>query len=278
MTDDPEVSLLGLKDGRVEVHWWPGVPGSSAFTLVFLHEGLGSAGLWKGFPDALSAELGRPPTLVWSRLGYGHSDPAVLPRETSYMHHEADVVLPELLDRLEIERAVLVGHSDGASIAILHAGNDCFSKRIAALVLIAPHVFVEEESIRGIEKAREAYLNGDLRARLSRHHDDVDGAFWGWNDIWLSSAFRSWDIRDRLPSITCPVLVVQGTNDPYGTDLQLEEIRTRVQGEVKTHLIPGVGHAPHLELPELTLEVVANWIKEHLGFPDHPGTPASGSS
>jgi pimeloyl-ACP methyl ester carboxylesterase len=175
------------------------------------------------------------------------------------MHDEADVVLPALLEQFGVERPVLVGHSDGASIALLYAGA---GRPVRALVLLAPHVFVEDRSIEGIEAARRAYRNGDLAVRLARHHDNPDATFRGWNDVWLSPEFRSWNIEDRLPAVTCPVLLVQGAADPYGTVAQLDAIERGVAGPCRRVVLPGVGHAPHAEAPAETLAVVGAFVGE----------------
>ncbi|MCU1502409.1 MAG: alpha/beta family hydrolase [Ilumatobacteraceae bacterium] len=225
--------------------------------LVLLHDGLGSVGLWRGFPAALHTALGEPKVVVYSRAGYGHSGPAPLPRPVTYMHHEADVVLAEMLRKLGIERPVLVGHSDGASIALLHAGA---GHDVAGLVLLAPHVVVEDMTIASIDAARAAYVTTDLRARLGRHHDDVDRTFRGWNDVWLSPAFRSWNIEDRLAAIECPVLLVQGDEDPYGSLEQLDRIESGACGPVTRLVVSGVGHAPHLEAAEVTVAATAAFV------------------
>ena len=181
--------------------------------LVFLHEGLGSVELWRGFPAAVAAATGRW-ALVYSRHGYGRSSVVTTARRPDYMHREADVVLPALLALLDIERPVLVGHSDGASIALLHAGA---GHPVAGLVLLAPHVFVEDRSVAGIAAARDAYRTTGLAEAMRKYHTDGDATFRGWNDIWLSPEFRDWNIEDRLPGIDCPVLVVAGEDDEYGT-------------------------------------------------------------
>jgi pimeloyl-ACP methyl ester carboxylesterase len=173
------------------------------------------------------------------------------------MHHEADVALPALLDALDIERPVLVGHSDGASIALLHAGA---GHDVDRLVLLAPHVVVEDVTVASIAEAREAYATTDLRARLTRYHDDVDGAFRGWNDVWLSPDFRAWDVTDRLPAISAPVLVIQGADDAYGTMRQLDLIESGVGGPVERLVLPGVGHSPHLESPDAVLTAIAAFV------------------
>ncbi|NNE10725.1 MAG: alpha/beta hydrolase [Ilumatobacter sp.] len=214
--------------------------------LVFLHEGLGSIDLWRGFPDDVRVATGSPTTLVYSRHGYGRSAPAELPRPVGYMHHEADVVLPALLAALGIERPVLIGHSDGASIALLHAGSIA-RPELAGLVCLAPHVFVEPESIVGIAEARSAFETSDLADRMARYHDDPVATFRGWNDVWSSAAFEAWDITDRLGGITDPVLCVQGTADQYGTVHQVDAIAAGVAGRCERLVLDDVGHAPHLE-------------------------------
>jgi pimeloyl-ACP methyl ester carboxylesterase len=180
--------------------------------------------------------------VAYSRHGYGRSAAAVDPRPVTYMHDEALIVLPALLDALGVECPLLVGHSDGASIAIIHAGS---GHPVAGLVLIAPHVFVEPVGLEGIEAARVAYDDGDLRARLERHHDDADATFRGWNDIWLAPEFRTWNIEAYLPSVSAPVLVVQGDHDQYGTLAQVDAIERSVAGRVERLVIAGAGHAPH---------------------------------
>jgi pimeloyl-ACP methyl ester carboxylesterase len=225
--------------------------------LVFLHEGLGSIELWRDFPDAVRAGLGGPPTLVYSRRGHGHSDGAELPRPVTYMHHEADVVLPAVLARFGLDRPVLVGHSDGGSIALLHAGA---GRPAAALVLIAPHVFVEDVTVAAIEAAGEAYRATDLPERLARHHADADATFRGWNDVWLDPEFRSWNIEDRLAGVTCPVLLVQSEADPYGTTAQLDAIRAGVRGPTRQVLVPGASHAPHLDAADAVVAAVVDFL------------------
>lgn len=225
--------------------------------LVLLHEGLGSAGLWRSFPGRLAAATGRR-VVAYSRAGYGASDPASLPRPVDYLHREALEVLPPVLDALGIHAPVLVGHSDGASIAVVHAGGS--GRRVSGLVLLAPHTFVEERTLEAIAGARCAYLEGDLRGRLGRHHGDVDVAFWGWNDVWLSADFRSWDLGPYLPAIEAPALVVQGDADPYGSLEQVERLRRELGGPVQAAILAGCGHAPHVERPEATEEAVVGWL------------------
>ena len=232
------------------------LPGAGEPSLVFLHEGLGCIEMWRRFPAAVHAALGHPRALVYSRAGYGHSAPVELPRPATYMHDEADMVLPELLAATGIDRPLLFGHSDGASIALLHAGA---GHDVAGLVLLAPHVVVEDVTVDAIAAARAAYTATDLRARLSRYHDDVDGAFHGWNDVWLSPEFRGWDITDRLANITAPILIVQGGADAYGTTRQLDLIAGGVRGPCNRVVLDGVGHAPHLEAADATLAAVMDF-------------------
>jgi pimeloyl-ACP methyl ester carboxylesterase len=248
-------SFVDVDRGAIECELVVGDPAAPA--LVFLHEGLGSIDLWRGVPGEVRAAVGEPTTLVYARHGHGRSAPAGLPRPVDYMHHEADVVLPALLDAVGIERPVLIGPSDGASIALLYAGA---GHAVAGLVCLAPHVFVEPESIAGIEAAREAYRATDLRAKLGRYHDDPDATFRGWNDVWLSEPFRSWNIEDRLPGVDAPTLLVQGTADQYGTLAQLDAIERRVRGRVRRLVVDGAGHSPHLDACDDVVAAIAEFV------------------
>lgn len=262
MSDAAKRTTIDLRDGPVEVEDRAARTGAGHLApLVLLHEGLGSLGLWRGFPAALQAATGRR-TVTWSRHGYGRSAVVREPRRPDYMHQEADRVLPELLTALGIDSPVLVGHSDGGSIALLYAGRP--DAEPAAVVAFAPHVIVEDESIAGIEAAREAYLATALPERIARHHQDGDATFWGWNDIWLSPDFRDWDTTDRLPGVHCPVLLVQGVDDQYGTIRQLELVEQGVPSAVERVLLDDCGHAPHLDQPEETQRVVVDFL-ERLG-------------
>lgn len=244
--------------GKRLEHRWIGPGPAEAPTLVFLHEGLGSVSLWRDFPDRLAAATGCG-ALVYSRAGYGASDPAELPRRVRYMHDEALAVLPEVLERAEVETAVLVGHSDGGSIAILHAAAHPDSA-VRGLVLEAPHVFVETLSVASIAGAAEAFRTTDLPARLARHHRDVEGAFWGWNRIWLDPEFLRWNIEESLPRLRVPSLVIQGREDPYGTLAQVEAIRRRSGAPVDTLLLDACGHSPHRDRPEEVLAAAAGFV------------------
>ena len=227
--------------------------------LVFLHEGLGSVALWRDWPQRLCQRLGCP-GLVYSRQGYGRSDPRADVRgrgrlQPDYMHHEALQVLPELLVRLGIAQPVLVGHSDGGTIALLHAAHH----PVAACIVMAPHVRVEAVSVSAIEAARQAYLQGALRERLAPFHADVDSAFWPWNDVWLSPAFRSYDIRQEISVITAPLLAIQGEDDAYGTMAQIDEIAAVVP-HARLLKLPACGHSPHRDQPEAVGQAIADFL------------------
>jgi pimeloyl-ACP methyl ester carboxylesterase len=228
-----------------------------AATLVMLHEGLGSLSMWRDFPRTIAARLACR-VLVYSRHGYGQSAPLAAPRQVRYMHDEALVILPELLEQLGVERPILFGHSDGGSIALIHASR--YPAR--AVIALAPHVFVEDLSVENIAAAKVAFETGDLRRRLARHHADVDGAFRGWNDIWLHPDFRSWSIENLLPDIDCPILVIQGQDDEYGTVEQLRRIAGQA-ADVELEHLAQCGHAPHRDQPEQVLQSVASWAQRH---------------
>lgn len=225
-------------------------------TLVFLHEGLGSVSMWKSFPGDV-AHATNCNAVMYSRYGYGDSDSLVAPRGVRYMHDEALVALPELLDRLAIDRPILVGHSDGASIAIIYAGAS--GRDVAALVLMAPHVLVEDISTRSIAEAKTAYETTELREKLARHHRDVDSTFRGWNDIWLHPDFRRWNIEEYLPNIACPVLAIQGEDDEYGTMDQLARIERRVP-DVELLELADCRHSPHKDQPAAVIEAVRRFV------------------
>lgn len=227
--------------------------------LVFLHEGLGSIALWRDWPASLCAATGRA-GWVYSRRGYGQSSAVPNVRgagrlQPDYMHREALHVLPRLLAALGLERPVLVGHSDGATIALIHAAHH----PVAACVVMAPHLMVEEVSVRSIEQARHAYQHGPLRQRLARFHADVDGAFWQWNDIWLSPAFRAFDIRDECRAITAPLLAIQGLDDEYGTLAQIHDLQ-RAAPHARLLEVPACGHSPHRDQPSAVNAAIAAFL------------------
>lgn len=225
-------------------------------TIVMLHEGLGSVAMWKDFPHRVAHAAGRD-VLVYSRAGYGRSSPAALPYGVRYMHDEALAVLPRLLDACGVERPILFGHSDGASIALIHAGAQ--PRPVTGLVLMAPHVFVEDVSIASIAAAKIAWRATDLRERLARYHDDVDAAFTGWNDIWLDPAFRAWDIAAEVRDVHRPILAIQGEDDEYGTMEQVERI-ARLASDVDVVKLADCRHAPHRDQPDAVLEALVRFV------------------
>lgn len=261
MNDRGTTGRLSAGGARLESRWI-GPPPEVAATLVFLHEGLGCMAMWKGFPDRVAEATGLG-VLVYSRRGYGESDPVDLPRPLRYMHEEGLEVLPEVLDAAGIRSAILVGHSDGASIALIHAGG-VRDPRVHGLVLMAPHVFNEELSVRSIRAAKEAYEYGGLREKLARHHgDNVDGAFWGWNGAWLDPGFLEWNIEEFLPRIAIPLLVIQGNDDQYGTVRQIHAIRDQVAGPVELLMLPDCRHSPQRDQPDATLEAIRVFAERH---------------
>jgi pimeloyl-ACP methyl ester carboxylesterase len=226
-------------------------------TIVMLHEGLGSVSMWKDFPERIAEATGCG-VLVYSRYGHGKSERLAEKRGVDFMHHEAQVVLPELLERMEIRSPVLLGHSDGGSICIIHAATATQKPR--AMVLEAPHVFVEDLSVNSITKIRTVYQTTDLPKKLGRYHDHVDESFWGWNDIWLDPQFRSWNIEACLSEVACPLLVIQGEDDEYGTLAQVEAIKKRVPG-TEALVLRQCGHSPHRDQPELTLAAIKTFVQ-----------------
>ncbi|MEA2856135.1 MAG: hypothetical protein QOH98_456 [Methylobacteriaceae bacterium] len=231
-------------------------------TLVLLHEGLGSVGQWGDFPDRLATATSTG-VFVYSRAGYGQSSPVPLPRPLTYMHDEALEVLPKLLDAIGFRRGLLVGHSDGASIATIYAGG-VQDHRIRGLSLIAPHFVAEDVSIAAIAAAKQSYESTDLREKLARWHKNVDVAFRGWNEAWLDPEFRNWDIAESLAYIRVPVQIVQGEADQYGTLHQIEIAEEECYCPVDVTILPGIGHAPQREAPNRTLIAVSDFINRLL--------------
>lgn len=249
-------SILDLGDQQLEYRFLGPQP-HEAPTLVLLHEGLGCVGLWGEFPDHLAAATGCG-VFVYSRAGYGASSPVPLPRPLSYMHDEALEVLPRLLDAIGFRRGILVGHSDGASIAAIYAGG-VKDERVQAISLQAPHFFTEDMTVVEIAKAKQNYEHGGLKAKLARWHKDVDVAFWGWNGAWLDPDFKAWNISDFLPGIGVPVQIVQGEGDQYGTIRQIEVAQEHCRRPPEVTLIPKIGHSPYREAPQMTVEAVAGF-------------------
>ena len=251
----PETLVLDSR--TLEAAWWS--PDGARPPLVLLHEGLGSVGLWRGFPARLAQATGRA-VMAWSRFGYGQSDPQAPPWPLDYMHREALETLPRVLDRAGIDRCVLIGHSDGASIAAIAAGIG-ERRRYRGLVLIAPHFFVEDITIASIAQAKQQYEAGGLREKLARHHRHPDVAFYGWNGAWLDPGFRtSFDLTDELAHIRVPILILQGKNDPYGTEAQARLAEQTCDCPVRTVLLDAA-HAPHLEAPEVTLAAITGFVR-----------------
>ena len=226
-------------------------------TIVMLHEGLGCVALWRDFPQKLVAATGFG-VFAYSRAGYGQSDPVKLPRPLDYMTREALETLPELLEVIGFRKGVLLGHSDGASIAAIYAGS-VEDFRVRGLVLIAPHFFTEPSGLAAIAAAREAYEQGDLRARLAKYHQYVDSAFRGWNEAWLDPGFKAWNIADSIDYWRVPTLAIQGVGDQYGTLAQIREIETRAYSPVDVEILEGCKHSPHLEQPERTVAAIAEF-------------------
>ncbi|MCE3554762.1 alpha/beta hydrolase [Pseudonocardia sp. RS11V-5] len=242
---------------RVEIdgaaYEYEDVPGTGA-PLLFLHEGLGSVGLWRGFHRRIAEATGRR-AVAYSRLGHGFSDLPSAKHTIRFAHEEATTVVPALVEALDLGEPVLVGHSDGGSIALLAAA----ALPVSGLVVLAPHVLVEEIGLRAIEEAKRAFDSGDLARRMARHHRDAEVCFRNWNDVWLDPAFRDWDLRPELAGITCPVLGIQGDADPYGTAVHVEAVRDAAQADIDLLLLHS-GHAPHLERPGLVDATVAGWL------------------
>lgn len=225
-------------------------------TIVFLHEGLGSVAMWRDFPGRV-AHATHCNALVYSRYGYGQSEPLAAARAVDFMHEEALQALPSLLDQLAIDHPILFGHSDGASIALIHAGGA--NRPVAGLILMAPHVMVEDVSIASIQAARLAYRTTDLRAKLTRYHADADSAFWGWNDIWLHPEFRAWNIEALLPRISCPILAIQGEDDEYGSLEQIERI-ARHAADVDLLKLKDCRHSPHRDQAQAVIAASTHFI------------------
>lgn len=254
-----ELQFLQVRGVRLEYLWLGPTPEQTP-TLVFLHEGLGCVSLWRDFPEQLVRRTGYG-ALVYSRAGYGRSDPAPLPRPINFMHDEASILV-EILNQTGIHESILIGHSDGASIALIYASHSN-AVQPRGLILEAPHVFTEPTGLESIAKIAEVYRTADLRERLARHHGtNTDIAFWGWNKVWLDPDFRSWNIETVLPAITAPILVIQGEQDEYGTWQQVEAIEKQTHGPVEVLALPKCGHAPHREQTDFVLQAMTSFIQK----------------
>lgn len=256
-----EISWAGAPV-RIEYEW-VGAHDAAAPLLVFLHEGLGSVAMWRDFPRKLCDAIGAR-GLVYSRPGYGRSTPRAAEErwEPNFMHRQAREVLPALLQALHVDAQRdppwLFGHSDGGSIALLYAA--AFPAALRGAIVLAPHILVEDVSVRSIQQAREAYLNTDLRQRLGRYHDDADSAFWGWNDIWLAPGFRDWSIEDEIAAIRRPLLAIQGLDDEYGTLEQIRGIRRKAP-HAQLLEIARCGHSPHKDQPDVVIAAVKAFLR-----------------
>ena len=238
-------------------------------TLIFLHEGLGCVQMWRDFPtdvaDATGCNL-----LVYSRFGYGQSDPVMLPRPVRYMHDEALTVLPAIIEALQIEQHILIGHSDGGSIALINGGGVCSlglpapARGPLGIVTLAAHIFNEAICIESIQQAKAAYETTNLREKLAKHHADVDNAFWGWCNVWQHPDFWYWNLEEYLPLIDVPLLAIQGVDDEYGTLAQVDAIVAGAGGYVEKELLPDCRHSPHRDQPEATLGVICNFVERIL--------------
>ena len=239
---------------------WTGLGAVEAPVIVLLHQGLGSMGLWRDFPEHLHEAAGLR-VLAYSRWGYGKSDPVkIFPRSARWMHEGAEE-LASVLAALGVARPILFGHSDGATIALLHAAHR-LPPAALGVIAMAPHVFLEREGIVSMAKARAAYEEGELRAKLARFHDDADSAFYGWNVTWLAPAMRGWSVEAELAGIGCPVTLIQGVSDEYGTPAQLEAIKTRTGGRAKVALLANCGHSPHIDQRAAVLDAVKRLLAE----------------
>lgn len=246
-----EIDVL-IGGRRVEAVEFPGKPDEPP--LVLLHEGLGSVSAWRDFPERLQHATARR-VVAYSRFGHGRSDPPPAPRTPAFFHEEAYDVLPRLLRQLDLDEPILVGHSDGASIALVHAA----AHPVSGLVLLAPHVVVEDVTIEAIRATRERFETGDLRERLSRHHDDPELAFRGWCEVWLDPAFRNWTLEPEAERVDCPILLIQGVDDAYGTLDQLDRVEARVRGPVFRKVMWG-GHGLHRDASEDVLHEIARFV------------------
>ena len=239
---------------------WHGLPPAHAPTMVFLHEGLGSITQWRNFPSELCSRTGFG-GLVYNRQGHGRSSPLVTGRSVGFMHDEACEVLPRILEVFEITQPILIGHSDGASIALIYAGS---GGEAASLILEAPHVFVEEVTTTRITSLRDAYRASDLRTKLARHHgENTDMLFDTWTDVWLRPEFRTWNIEGYVEDVRCPTLVLQGRQDEYGTDRQVNAITSRLRGRWDSRLLDRCGHSPHIDQPAVVSDIVTQFLRDN---------------
>lgn len=254
-SEAPETPLV--VDGATLEYACYGPEPDAAPTIVMLHEGLGCVALWRDVPAKVAAATGMG-VFVYSRRGYGQSDPAPLPRPLDFMTREAMDVLPQILDQMGFRHGILFGHSDGATIAAIYAGS-VEDHRVRGLILMAPHFFTEESGLVEIASARKAFEGGDLKERLARYHRDPENAFRGWNDTWLNPAFKTWNVGEVIDYLRIPVLAIQGREDQYGTLAQIREIEDRIYSPVEVVIVEECRHAPHLEQPQVTLDAISEF-------------------
>ena len=253
--------FIAVGSNQLEYRYWPTLS-EGENCLVVLHEGLGCVAAWKDFPSQLNAATGLP-VFAWSRAGYGSSSSVSLPRPLNYMHDEASEALPIVLEHLGAARVILVGHSDGASIAAIYAGLK-HDNRLAGLVLMAPHFFVEDISLAGITAARQAFEHGDLRRRLQKYHgNNTDCAFWGWNRVWLDRDFRRWNIVEYLSGIKVPIIAIQGRDDQYGTLKQLNILEEHSSCPIEKAFLENCGHSAYRDQPSATLDLISKFVAEY---------------
>ncbi|MFC1884707.1 alpha/beta fold hydrolase [Thermodesulfobacteriota bacterium] len=251
-------NYMTIRGKRLEIEWHGPDP-EEAPTLIFLHEGLGCVSMWRDFPSKL-ASVTNCGALVYSREGYGKSDPCRLPRQIKFMHNEGLEILPEIIQSAGIKECILVGHSDGGSIAIIYAGGTAATP-LRGLVTEAAHVFCEEISVRSIQEAKVSFEQGDLKEKLEKFHGkNTNCAFWGWNDVWLDPDFRFWNIEEYLPNIKVPLLAIQGDKDKYGTFEQTNSIHRNAGGKTEILTLPDCGHSPHREKESMTLSAMSDFI------------------
>lgn len=253
---DGNRQTIDMPGGSIECASWGPSP-SEAPTLVLLHEGLGCLELWRDFPQRLAEATGAG-VFAYSRLGYGRSDPTALPRPLDYMTREACDVLPGILDAIGLQRGLLVGHSDGASIAAIYAGS-ISDPRIRGLVLMAPHFFTEEMGLAEIADAKVMFDSSSLHEKMGRYHNDAEATFRGWNDAWLHPDFKNWNVGDCIDHWRIPALAIQGEDDQYGTLAQIREMEERAYSPVETVILKGCRHSPHLDQPEKTITSIADF-------------------
>lgn len=258
MTADPS-KFIHIAGKKIE-YFFVGAHRSNAPTLVFLHEGLGSARHWKDFPHEIVEKTGYQ-ALIYSRLGYGRSDPFTLPRPIDYLESEGLIFFPQLLAALEIVDCILIGHSDGGSIALIFGGSGQTAVTIRGIVAIAAHVFNQAQLVANIHQVREPFEKGEMRQKLAKYHDHVDLVFWGWFETWISEPFRSFNIERYLPQITVPLLILQGTDDPFSTMQQVESIAGKSGGETKVALLEACEHTPHKEQRQKTVALICDFLR-----------------